>query len=63
MILDPIVYDEFLEFYIKLSSIHKKCGEMCIHLKRFFMRLGFINQFYSNRRVQQYHILIDFKTN
>jgi hypothetical protein len=29
---------------------HRPCGESCLHLKRFFKRLGFITKFYSKRK-------------
>lgn len=46
-----VEFPEFKEFYHKMTNVHKRCGDICIHLKRFYMRLGFTSLKFSNRRV------------
>lgn len=36
-------YDHFQEFFRQILKIHKKCGDNCKHLKRFYERLGILN--------------------
>lgn len=34
---------------LKFKAIHIKCGENCPHLKRFYAKLGFIQNKYKRR--------------
>ncbi|KAL4457103.1 hypothetical protein ABPG74_014741 [Tetrahymena malaccensis] len=45
-----ISYDEFKHFYIKVLTIHQRCGDQCPHLARFFSKIGFKTNKYGNRR-------------
>ncbi|CAD8194704.1 unnamed protein product [Paramecium pentaurelia] len=45
-----IDYPEFQNFINKFSNLHKRCGKDCIHVTRFYMRLGFIPLRYLNKR-------------
>ena len=33
-------YEEFREYYANLVHLHDKCGDECIHLTRFYNRMG-----------------------
>ncbi|CAD8115380.1 unnamed protein product [Paramecium sonneborni] len=43
-------YAEFQNFINKFQNLHKRCGKDCIHVTRFYMRLGFIPLRYLNKR-------------
>jgi hypothetical protein len=42
--------EDFKEFVKKMNSIHRSCGKDCVHLMRFYLRLGYISQKYYNRK-------------
>eukprot|EP01017_Pseudomicrothorax_dubius_P023008 TRINITY_DN24737_c0_g1_i1.p1 TRINITY_DN24737_c0_g1~~TRINITY_DN24737_c0_g1_i1.p1 ORF type:complete len:366 (-),score=58.23 TRINITY_DN24737_c0_g1_i1:80-1177(-) len=42
--------EEFRHNYIKMVEAHQKCGSNCIHLKRFYLRIGFESR-YQDRTV------------
>lgn len=47
---DPVTLSDFREFVRKLQQIHRPCGKECIHLMRFFMRLGFVSLKYFQHK-------------
>ncbi|CAK72440.1 unnamed protein product (macronuclear) [Paramecium tetraurelia] len=50
---ENITYYEFKAFYQRLAAIHKTCGQdqMCSHLQRFIMRLGYTCSIFSKRQL------------
>jgi hypothetical protein len=38
-------FEEFKEQYYKLLSNHQGCGENCLHLRRFYLRLGYNSKY------------------
>lgn len=45
-----IGFNEFHDYYAELISQHRKCGPMCIHLKRFYEKLDFNYKQYEKRQ-------------
>ncbi|CAD8189900.1 unnamed protein product [Paramecium octaurelia] len=45
-----IDFQDFQNFVSKFQNLHKRCGKDCIHVTRFYMRLGFIPIKYLNKR-------------
>lgn len=45
-----ITYDEFKAYYFKILAVHQRCGDLCPHLKKFFMKIGFTTNRYLNKR-------------
>ncbi|CAD8103035.1 unnamed protein product [Paramecium sonneborni] len=45
-----INFQDFQNFVSKFQNLHKRCGKDCIHVTRFYMRLGFIPIKYLNKR-------------
>ncbi|CAD8106265.1 unnamed protein product [Paramecium sonneborni] len=45
-----IDFQDFKNFVSKFQNLHKRCGKDCIHVTRFYMRLGFIPIKYLNKR-------------
>ncbi len=44
-----IDFEKFKKFYQKFTNEHRKCGHDCIHLQRFYERIGF-DIFWNKRR-------------
>lgn len=45
-----VTYEEFKNYYLKLMTIHNRCGDGCIHLARFFAKIGFTANKFSRRK-------------
>ena len=45
----PINLEDFKDYLIKFKAIHQKCGQDCPHLKRFYSKLGFIQNKYKRK--------------
>lgn len=50
-------YDDFREYYTQLIKLHERCGDECIHLKRFYNKMG------VHKRYQGKKYLVLNKTN
>ena len=49
--------EEFKQFISKLEQLHDKCGKNCIHLRRFFERIGWNwRKFYAVRKQFPMHV-------
>lgn len=35
-----LTYEDFREYYTQLIKLHERCGDECIHLKRFYNKMG-----------------------
>ena len=46
---DSLTYDHFSHFYKALVAFHRRCGNNCIHLKRFLNRIGFTTHYWAKR--------------
>ncbi|KAL4457100.1 hypothetical protein ABPG74_014738 [Tetrahymena malaccensis] len=46
-----IGFNDFQEYYSELIQQHRKCGPMCIHLKRFYEKLSFNYKQYEKRQM------------
>ncbi|KAL4479494.1 hypothetical protein ABPG72_011816 [Tetrahymena utriculariae] len=44
-----ITLEQFKEYMEKYKQVHSKCGENCPHLKRFYAKLGFIQNKYKRK--------------
>lgn len=42
-------YNEFKEYYGALMHIHDRCGDNCIHLSRWYRKMG-INEKYKGKK-------------
>ena len=38
---DNFTYDRFKKFFNRMIKMHKRCGGNCIHLRRFYQKIGF----------------------
>ena len=38
---EELNYDKFQMFFKRMVKMHKKCGVNCVHLRRFFQKIGF----------------------
>ncbi|CAD8158924.1 unnamed protein product [Paramecium octaurelia] len=47
--VQTITYFDFKKYYENYMRVHKRCGDECIHIKRFLARIGF--GFVSKRKV------------
>jgi AraC-like DNA-binding protein len=45
-----ITFDEFKQYFIRIVTIHQRCGDSCPHLRRFFAKVGITTNKYKNRR-------------
>jgi len=50
-------YDDFRDYYTQLIKLHERCGDECIHLKRFYNKMG------VHKRYQGKKYLVLNKTN
>lgn len=50
-------YDDFRDYYTQLIKLHERCGDDCIHLKRFYNKMG------VHKRYQGKKYLVLNKTN
>lgn len=39
--MKELTYEKFHKFFKRMLKVHKKCGVNCIHLRRFFQKIGF----------------------
>jgi len=50
-------YDDFRDYYTQLIKLHERCGDECVHLKRFYNKMG------VHKRYQGKKYLVLNKTN
>ena len=50
-------YDDFRDYYTQLIKLHERCGDECMHLKRFYNKMG------VHKRYQGKKYLVLNKTN
>lgn len=43
---ENLTFEDFQTFLKGMQKTHKKCGKDCVHLMRFYMRLGFVPKKY-----------------
>lgn len=43
-------FDEFKNFFVKIITVHQRCGDSCPHLRRFFAMIGFTTDRFKNRK-------------
>ena len=48
-----LTYDDFREYYTQLIKLHERCGDECIHLKRFYNKMGNSFIIKKSRRSQE----------
>lgn len=46
---NQVEFDEFKNYFVKFKSVHKKCGDDCVHLRRFYQKIGWVSPSLSNR--------------
>lgn len=52
-------FPEFKEYYSSLMHIHDKCGEDCVHLQRWYKKMGIQNNSKGKKYVKMHQHLID----
>lgn len=44
-----LTYDDFREYYTQLIKLHERCGDECIHLKRFYNKMGVHKKYHGKK--------------
>lgn len=52
-------FPEFKEYYANLMHIHDKCGEDCVHLERWYKKMGINPKNKGRKFVKIHHQVID----
>lgn len=52
-------FPEFKEYYANLMHIHDKCGEDCVHLQRWYKKMGIRTNPTEKKYVQMHQLVID----
>jgi hypothetical protein len=52
-------FPEFKQYYASLMHIHDKCGEDCVHLQRWYKKMGIHPNTKGKTYIKMHHQLID----
>ncbi len=52
-------FEFFKNFYSRLLEVHKKCGSNCVHLQRFYKKIGYTRGLHSKREFNVSKLLVD----